>query len=90
MLSQSLFGRAAAVTALQLTDCPSAMDTGFTKFESVFKSMWGDNADVMSLLYTGTGALKTDVTRCVVCTRYVHLRPPPPSPSPAVHASLRL
>ena len=26
-------------------------------------AVWADNADKMSLLYTGTGALKTDFTR---------------------------
>ena len=39
----------------------------FQKFpqalESVFREGWTDNADVMSYLYTGTPALKTDFTR---------------------------
>jgi len=39
----------------------------FEKFplplESVFREGWTDNADVMSYLYTGTPALKTDFTR---------------------------
>jgi hypothetical protein len=32
-------------------------------FESMYKNLWADHADVMSLRYTGTGALKTDYTR---------------------------
>jgi hypothetical protein len=32
-------------------------------FESLFKSVWADNADVISIQYSGTGALKTDYTR---------------------------
>ncbi|KYR03090.1 hypothetical protein DLAC_00582 [Tieghemostelium lacteum] len=32
-------------------------------FETEFKNIWADNADVMSQQYTGTGALKTDYTR---------------------------
>ncbi|KAI9184460.1 Phosphoinositide phosphatase sac1 [Blastocladiella emersonii ATCC 22665] len=32
-------------------------------FERTFKNMWADNADVVSVLYSGTGALKTDYTR---------------------------
>lgn len=33
------------------------------QFESVFKAVWADNADLISLQYSGTGALKTDFTR---------------------------
>lgn len=31
--------------------------------EVVFQNLWADNADALSLLYSGTGALKTDFTR---------------------------
>jgi hypothetical protein len=31
--------------------------------EAVFRNIWSDNADVVSILYTGTPALKTDFTR---------------------------
>jgi hypothetical protein len=31
--------------------------------ESLFKSVWADNADLISVQYSGTGALKTDFTR---------------------------
>jgi phosphatidylinositol 4-phosphatase len=30
---------------------------------SVFNNVWADNADVISLRYTGAKALKTDFTR---------------------------
>ncbi|KAF7411864.1 hypothetical protein HZH66_000760 [Vespula vulgaris] len=32
-------------------------------FENLFKQVWADNADVISIQYSGTGALKTDFTR---------------------------
>ncbi|KAG7213734.1 hypothetical protein KM043_002968 [Ampulex compressa] len=32
-------------------------------FEYLFKQVWADNADVVSIQYSGTGALKTDFTR---------------------------
>lgn len=32
-------------------------------FESLFRNLWADNADVVSKSYSGTGALKTDFTR---------------------------
>lgn len=32
-------------------------------FECLFKSVWADHADKISLQYSGTGALKTDFTR---------------------------
>ena len=34
-----------------------------TELETAFRNTWSDNADVMSYLYTGTPALKTDFTR---------------------------
>jgi len=33
------------------------------ELETVFRESWTKNADVLSILYTGTGALKTDFTR---------------------------
>lgn len=32
-------------------------------FESLYKNVWADNADMISIQYSGTGALKTDFTR---------------------------
>ncbi|XP_049300135.1 phosphatidylinositol-3-phosphatase SAC1 [Anopheles funestus] len=34
-----------------------------SQFEAIFKAVWADNADLISLQYSGTGALKTDFTR---------------------------
>ncbi|KNE56672.1 hypothetical protein AMAG_02456 [Allomyces macrogynus ATCC 38327] len=55
------------VLVQQLTDL-GVLRTGETidptsEFEKTFKNMWADNADVVSVLYSGTGALKTDYTR---------------------------
>ncbi|KAK4231699.1 phosphoinositide phosphatase SAC1 [Podospora fimiseda] len=38
-------------------------------FELMFRNMWADNADVVSTSYSGTGAMKTDVTRTGKRTR---------------------
>lgn len=35
----------------------------FKNLEQAFRNAWTDNADILSLLYTGTPALKTDFTR---------------------------
>jgi hypothetical protein len=35
----------------------------FADFESSFRNMWADNANIVSQSYSGTGALKTDFTR---------------------------
>jgi phosphatidylinositol 4-phosphatase len=32
-------------------------------FFSVFKNVWANNADQISMMYSGTGALKNDFTR---------------------------
>ncbi|PWY86096.1 phosphoinositide phosphatase [Aspergillus heteromorphus CBS 117.55] len=39
------------------------------EFESLFRNIWADNADVVSKSYSGTGALKTDFTRTGERTR---------------------
>lgn len=38
-------------------------------FEFLFRNIWADNADVVSKMYSGTGALKTDFTRTGKRTR---------------------
>lgn len=38
-------------------------DENVEAFERLFKDMWADHADVISLQYSGTAALKTDFTR---------------------------
>ncbi len=66
---QSLFARQAALAAI-----PGAMEktkasgsnvltSPFPDFEHAFNNLWADNADAISFLYSGTGALKTDFTR---------------------------
>ncbi|CAF0811378.1 unnamed protein product [Adineta steineri] len=35
----------------------------YAEFSSLFKNIWADNADFISIQYSGTGALKTDFTR---------------------------
>ncbi len=32
-------------------------------FECLFKNVWADNGDIVSIEYSGTGALKADFTR---------------------------
>uniref|UniRef100_A0A7S1UKE5 SAC domain-containing protein n=1 Tax=Phaeomonas parva TaxID=124430 RepID=A0A7S1UKE5_9STRA len=44
-------------------DNGSVLDSGLVALERVFKDVWGNNADAMSMLYAGSGALKTDFTR---------------------------
>lgn len=41
----------------------------YSSLERVFKEVWADNADLISLQYSGTGALKTDFTRTGKRTR---------------------
>jgi phosphatidylinositol 4-phosphatase len=68
---QGVFSRFIAFTQLNkmdLIDLPSnGRVSPFQKFpsalEEVFREGWTNNADVMSYLYTGTPALKTDFTR---------------------------
>jgi phosphatidylinositol 4-phosphatase len=35
----------------------------FAEFEGAFKTTWANHADALSMVYSGTGALKTDYTR---------------------------
>eukprot|EP01039_Chlorochromonas_danica_P001549 gene1548-1687_t len=39
------------------------LDTPWKNFEVIFKTVWTNNANAMSLGYAGTGALKTDFTK---------------------------
>lgn len=41
----------------------STQDVFVEPFVSVFRELWADNADAVSVAYSGTGALKTDFTR---------------------------
>ena len=62
---QSMLGRWTLSRMLQnlgiLRDGESSQDD--PAFESLFRNVWADNADVVSKSYSGTGALKTDFTR---------------------------
>nr|OQO22876.1 hypothetical protein B0A51_08602 [Rachicladosporium sp. CCFEE 5018] len=62
---QSMLGRWALNR--QLTDLsllrPGENALDDAAFESLFRNVWADNADVVSKTYSGTGALKTDFTR---------------------------
>lgn len=66
---QSLFARQAGLSAVpgalertRASGC-SVLTSPFPEFERAFNNLWADNADAMSFLYSGTGALKTDFTR---------------------------
>ncbi|KAE9048145.1 hypothetical protein PR003_g723 [Phytophthora rubi] len=67
----SLFARRTVLMALQLYPFNtvdndkgnSVLDSPYDSFEVVFKNAWADNADFVSRMYAGTGALKTDFTR---------------------------
>ncbi|CAF4337335.1 unnamed protein product, partial [Adineta steineri] len=37
----------------------------YKQLSTLFKNIWADNADVISLQYAGTGALKTDYTSII-------------------------
>ncbi len=59
---QSLFARRSILQQYQKTS-DSVLTSPFDDFEKMFKNLWADNADAVSVLYSGTGALKTDFTR---------------------------
>lgn len=66
---QSIFARAQALAAVpgaadaaRTARC-SVLTSPFPVFEAAFNGIWADNADAVSRLYSGTGALKTDFTR---------------------------
>ena len=62
---QSLIGRRSLLRAITGLDVPrhQVLDSPYVTFEHVFKNLWADNADAVSRVYAGTGALKTDFTR---------------------------
>lgn len=62
---QSLFGRRSLLLQLNETAAlkGDVLSSPFASLEPVFKGVWGNNADAISFLYAGTGALKTDFTR---------------------------
>ena len=62
---QSIFARHSILLQLGLTPSSkgNVLESPYKDFEKTFKDIWGNNADMMSLYYSGTGALKTDFTR---------------------------
>lgn len=44
------------------------------QFYDMFRNTWADNGDLMSIQYAGTGALKSDFTRCGKRTAYGVMR----------------
>ncbi|KAI4468153.1 phosphatidylinositide phosphatase sac1 [Holotrichia oblita] len=68
---QSMLARRALTTVLRkLTILRSNENIDdHQNFERLFKSVWADNADLISIQYSGTGALKTDYTRTGKRTR---------------------
>ncbi|ETV76484.1 hypothetical protein H257_09500 [Aphanomyces astaci] len=60
---QSLFARRSLLLQVGESVQGNVLTSPFESFEKTFKNLWGNNADAISLLYAGTGALKTDFTR---------------------------
>ena len=63
---QSLFARRSLLIQMGKSDLlenGNVLQTPFKKFEDVYKSMWVNNANAISLMYAGTGALKVDFTK---------------------------
>ncbi|CAF3063626.1 unnamed protein product [Rotaria socialis] len=62
---QSLIAKRILEEQLQRNNVIQYRETidSYKQLSSIFKNVWADNADVISLQYAGTGALKTDYTR---------------------------
>ncbi|EQC26012.1 hypothetical protein SDRG_16159 [Saprolegnia diclina VS20] len=60
---QSLFARRSLLLQANESIDGDVLSSPFPSLEVAFKNMWGNNADAISFLYAGTGALKTDFTR---------------------------
>ncbi|KAJ3011291.1 UNVERIFIED_CONTAM: Phosphatidylinositide phosphatase SAC1 [Siphonaria sp. JEL0065] len=58
---QSVLAR--RVLPMQLQEFCGGNGAFHEEFEKGFKNLWADHADAISLVYSGTGALKTDFTR---------------------------
>jgi len=65
-VAQSVFGREQLkymLKSIGVFDSDSQKVIDFPVLEKIYKETWADNADAISLQYSGTGALKTDYTR---------------------------
>jgi hypothetical protein len=64
---QSLFARRSLLMQIGksgLLESPdNILDTPWKPFEKIYKSVWANNANSISLMYAGTGALKVDFTK---------------------------
>ena len=63
---QSLFARRSLIMQLgklSILKEGLVLDTPWKPFEKIYKCVWANNADAISHMYAGTGALKTDFTR---------------------------
>lgn len=62
---QSLFARRSLLQQLNKLTAENklSIDSQYKKFEVTYKAMWANNANAISLLYAGTGALKVDFTK---------------------------
>lgn len=63
---QSMLARRSLSAVLQklgVLHVAQRVEQASSSFEHLFKGVWADNADLVSLQYSGTGALKTDFTR---------------------------
>lgn len=63
---QSLIAKESLISqfvALKIFDTINDRIENHPNFEYVFKNVWANHADTVSLQYSGTGALKTDFTR---------------------------
>lgn len=50
------------LTKLEILNAGQTIDSTAT-LSDLYKNVWADNADLVSIQYSGTGALKTDFTR---------------------------
>ncbi|XP_071449003.1 phosphatidylinositol-3-phosphatase SAC1-B isoform X2 [Hetaerina americana] len=73
---QSMLARRSLQRVLEKLDilAPGQQVESQFGFETLFKNVWADNADIVSIQYSGTGALKTDFTRTGKRTRWGLLR----------------
>lgn len=63
---QSIFARRSMLMQLgkrELLSGGDVLTTPFKKLEGIYKTIWVNNANEMSFLYAGTGALKVDFTK---------------------------
>lgn len=61
---QSMIARRSLLIQLNKTyNKDVVLDSPFSEFERDFKCLWANNADALSLIYSGTGALKVDFTK---------------------------